>query len=129
MRSVNQLSQARLSCSAQSSSNHFNTNSLLIQQHMRMFSKKEEKTHEEAKAHKAEHAKIKEEVKEKQSEPQKKASTTKKQEETSSSSDEETASNLSHEDVKKIKSLIAEQDKEIETLKEQVKQYKEKLIY
>jgi hypothetical protein len=36
---------------------------------------------------------------------------------------------LSKEDVKKIKQLIADQDKEIDTLKEQVKQFKEKLIY
>jgi len=36
---------------------------------------------------------------------------------------------LSKEDITKIKKLIAEQDKEIETLKEQVKNFKEKLVY
>ena len=98
---------------------------------MRMFTKKEDKAQEEAKAQKADQAKLKEEVKEKPAEPEKKTKTaSKKQEDTSSSSsDEETAGNLSPEDVKKIKALIAEQDKEIETLKEQNKQYKEKLIY
>jgi len=54
----------------------------------------------------------------------------KKGEETSSSeSDGESAESLSKADLDKIKKLIADQDKEIETLKEQVKQYKEKLIY
>lgn len=48
---------------------------------------------------------------------------------TSSSEDEGTAESLSKADIDKIKKLIAEQDKEIEGLKEQVKQYKEKLIY
>jgi hypothetical protein len=38
---------------------------------MRMFTKKDEKAQEEAKAHKAEQAKLKEEVKEKPSEPEK----------------------------------------------------------
>ena len=124
------MNHMHLSTTAQSRSNHFNSNSLLIHQHMRMFTQKDEKAQEEAKAHKAEQAKLKEEVKEKPSEPEKQTKTaSKKQEDTSSSSDEDTAGNLSPEDVKKIKALIADQDKEIETLKEQNKQYKEKLIY
>ena len=47
----------------------------------------------------------------------------KKQEDSTSSSDEEGAAGetLSKEDIQKIKKLIGEQDKEIETLKEQVK--------
>lgn len=36
---------------------------------------------------------------------------------------------MSKEDIKKIKKLIIDQDKEIESLKEQTKQVKEKLIY
>lgn len=51
------------------------------------------------------------------------------EETTTSSSDEEAPETLSKEDINKIKKLISEQDKEIETLKEQVKTYKEKLIY
>ena len=50
-------------------------------------------------------------------------------ESSSSSSDEEGSEALSKEDIEKVKKLIGEQDKEIETLKEQVKQYKDKLIY
>jgi molecular chaperone GrpE len=50
-------------------------------------------------------------------------------ESSSSSSDEEGPESLSKNDIQKVKKLIADQDKEIETLKEQVKQYKEKLIY
>lgn len=54
----------------------------------------------------------------------------KKAEETSSSSESDgEAENLSKADIEKIKKLIADQDKEIETLKETTKQYKEKLIY
>lgn len=48
---------------------------------------------------------------------------------TSSSSSGEEDSELSREDVKKIKQLITDQDKEIETLKQQVKQFKEKYMY
>jgi hypothetical protein len=56
--------------------------------------------------------------------------TAKKGEESStSSSDEESPESLSKDDVQKIKKLIGDQDKEIVTLKEQVKQYKEKLVY
>ena len=65
------MNHMHLSTTAQSRSNYFNTNPLLIQQHMRMFTKKDEKAQEEAKAHKAEQAKLKEEVKEKPSEPEK----------------------------------------------------------
>ena len=51
-----------------------------------------------------------------------KASSNKKAEDTTSSSDEEgSGETLTKEDVQKIKKLIGEQDKEIETLKEQVK--------
>ena len=50
-------------------------------------------------------------------------------ESSTSSSDEDSPETLSKTDIQKIKKLIAEQDKEIETLKEQVKQYKEKLVY
>ena len=55
----------------------------------------------------------------------------KKTEEASSSSesDEGEPETLSKADLDKIKKLIADQDKEIETLKEQVKNYKDKLIY
>jgi molecular chaperone GrpE len=61
---------------------------------------------------------------------EKKADAKKKAEESStSSSDEDAPETLSKEDIQKIKKLIGEQDKEIETLKEQVKQYKEKLVY
>ena len=55
---------------------------------------------------------------------------------TSSSEDEDTPSTLSKDDVKKIKKLITDQDKEIEELKAQLakakegeKTYKDKLIY
>ena len=61
----------------------------------------------------------KEEPKKKEEE---KKTTNKKQEDSTSSSDEEgSAETLSKEDIQKIKKLIGEQDKEIETLKEQVK--------
>jgi hypothetical protein len=53
---------------------------------------------------------------------EKKADTKKKAEESStSSSDEDAPETLSKEDIQKIKKLIGEQDKEIETLKEQIK--------
>ena len=62
--------------------------------------------------------------------PAEEAKKGKQEDSSSSSSDEEgAAETLSKEDIVKIKKLIAEQDKEIETLKEQVKSYKEKLIY
>lgn len=48
---------------------------------------------------------------------------------TTSSSDEEGGESLSAEDIKKIKKLVTDQDKEIDTLKEQVKLFKEKLVY
>lgn len=51
------------------------------------------------------------------------------EESSTSSSDEEGSESLSKDDIQKIKKLIGEQDKEIETLKEQVKTFKEKLIY
>ncbi len=47
---------------------------------------------------------------------------------TSDSSDEEPSA-LTKEDVKKIKQLILDQDKEIEALKEKEKAMKDKLIY
>lgn len=50
-------------------------------------------------------------------------------EDTSSSSDEENGSTLSQDDVKQIKKLISEQEAEIDKLKEQTKQLKEKLVY
>ena len=69
-------------------------------------------------------------TKETKKEEEKKAGDNKKKnDESSSSSDDESAETLTKADIDKIKKLIAEQDKEIEKLKEQVKQYKEKLIY
>jgi hypothetical protein len=43
----------------------------------------------------------------------------------SSSTDEESPDALSKNDIQKVKKLIADQDKQIETLKAQGKQYKE----
>lgn len=62
--------------------------------------------------------------------PKKETKQEKKGEASSSSSDSDAEpETLSKADIEKIKKLISEQDKEIETLKEQVKQYKEKLVY
>jgi molecular chaperone GrpE len=73
----------------------------------------------------------KEATQEKKGDEKKAADAGKKKAEESSSSSESDgeAESLSKADIEKIKKLIADQDKEIETLKEQVKQYKEKLIY
>jgi molecular chaperone GrpE len=51
------------------------------------------------------------------------------QDSSSSSDSEAEPETLSKADIEKIKKLIGDQDKEIEALKEQVKQYKEKLVY
>jgi molecular chaperone GrpE len=53
----------------------------------------------------------------------------KKEETTTSSSDEDVADTLTKEDIKKIKQLIADQDKEIDTLKGENKKLKERLMY
>lgn len=97
---------------------HFN---LMQQTHFRNFST--QKDGEKAGA---------ESVEKDAAEKQKKGETSKRAEDsTTSSSDEEGASaeHLTKEDVKQIKSLIKEQEAEIEKLKEQVKALKEKYIY
>ena len=94
---------------------------------VRMFSeKKETSAKEEEKATEEKKHDPKSQKKEEDKKDKKAAS---KDESTSSSEDEGTTESLSKADIDKIKKLIAEQDKEIEELKEQVKQYKEKLIY
>lgn len=101
-----------------------------MSQQVRMFSDKKETTTAAPK----EEAKATEEKKEdpktyKKEEDKKEKKAASKDESTSSSDDEAAGESLSKADIDKIKKLIAEQDKEIETLKEQVKQYKDKLIY
>ncbi len=69
----------------------------------------------------------KETVKKEEKDTKKKAAA---EDSSSSSSEEEgNGSTLSREDVKQIKKLISEQEVEIEKLKEQTKQLKEKLVY
>ncbi len=68
----------------------------------------------------------KETVKKEEKDTKKKAAA---EDSSSSSSEEEGGSTLSREDVKQIKKLISEQEVEIEKLKEQTKQLKEKLVY
>lgn len=74
-------------------------------------------------------AKTSEDKKETASTTGDKKKTAAKKEETSSSSESDGEESLSKEDIQKIKKLIADQDKEIEALKETAKQYKDKLIY
>ena len=97
---------------------------------VRMFSDKKEASSsakEETKA--TEEKKVDPKSQKKEEDKKDKKAASKDETTTSSSDDEGTAESLSKADVDKIKKLIAEQDKEIEVLKEQVKQYKEKLIY
>jgi molecular chaperone GrpE (heat shock protein) len=97
--------------------NYVNQQRMLVNSQRLSFATDDKKTEEKK-------GNAKEENKEEQKKEAKKAT-----EESTSSSDEETPETLTKEDVKKIKQLIADQDKEIETLKEQVKSFKEKLIY
>ena len=97
---------------------------------VRMFSDKKEASSsakEETKA--TEEKKVDPKLQKKEEDKKEKKAASKDDSTSSSSEDEGTAESLSKADVDKIKKLIAEQDKEIEVLKEQVKQYKEKLIY
>lgn len=94
----------------------------------RMFSDKKETSSAKEEGKPAEEKK-QEAKTQKKEEDKKDKKTANKEDSTSSSEDEGSAESLSKADVDKIKKLIAEQDKEIEVLKEQVKQYKEKLIY
>lgn len=128
-RLANKMSHKSYSTCVQTYRHQFSHNHLLTQQQMRFFSSKQEKLQEEEKEKKEEEVKLKEEVNELPSDKQTKQSDKKTQQDSSSSSDDDTPSKLSAEDIKKIKKLIAEQDKEIEKLKELSKQLKEKLVY
>ena len=112
----------------------------LPQYNLRTFTKKEEKGAEEGskdekktqeKSGKEEEKEATKEKADKKVDEKKKADQKKQEDQSSSSSsdDEGTDATLSAEDIKKIKQLIADQDKEIDTLKEQVKTFKEKLVY
>ena len=94
-----------------------------------MFASKQEPPKQEAP--KQEVKKDKESPKEDAADTTKKAEQKKAGDSSTSSSDEEqeAATELTKDDIDKIKKLIADQDKEIETLKGEAKSYNEKLIY
>ncbi|CDW83210.1 protein grpe [Stylonychia lemnae] len=115
-------------------------NTTMLNVHSRAFTQKTEKQAEPAAAKKEETSSTAEQIKKEVREENKKAEAGSQQKQqdkskkaqddsSSSSSDEEAADKLSREDVKAIKKLISEQETEIETLKAQVKSFKEKLVY